>query len=103
LISIDAQHDADQCRRDLENSLARLSDRGWIVVAHGANPPTERPRGGVEQALVRLLREHADLELWTLDVNQGCALLRRRVENGHRRASLNLIPASTKELRKLLC
>ena len=35
LIFVDGLRDEDQCRRDLENALARLSDRGWIV-AHDA-------------------------------------------------------------------
>jgi hypothetical protein len=133
LISIGGLDDEDRCRRDLENALARLSDRGWIV-AHDANPPTEwhqRPveqfqpgsnRNGTWKALIRFRSEHPDLELCTLDVDRGCALLRRRVGNvqsdsprelsdtlervfsaEHCRASLNLIPASTEELRNLLC
>ncbi len=109
LISIDGMHEEGQCRRDLENALARVSDRGWIV-AHDANPLTERHQCRVEQALMRFCREHPELELRTLDVDEGCALLRRRVEKAqscsaakHRRLSLNLIPASTEELRNLLC
>ena len=132
LIFVDGLHEQDQCRRDLEHALARLSDRGWIV-AHDANPPTEWHQRPVEQfepgsdwsgtvwkALIRFRSEHPELELCTLDVDWGCALLRRRTGNvrpdsaldlpdtldwvffaEHRRELLNLVPASTEELRKL--
>ena len=134
LIFVDGLHEEDQCRRDLENALARLSDRGWIV-AHGANPPIEwhqRPveeyergnewNGTVWKALVRFRSEHPELELCTFDLAWGCALVRRRAGNvrpdpapelpdtlewvffaKHRRELLNLVPASTDELRNLLC
>jgi predicted O-methyltransferase YrrM len=134
VIFIDGLHEEAQCRRDLENALARLSDRGWIV-AHDANPPTEwhqRPveqfqpgsnwNGTVWKALIRFRSEHPELELRTLDVDWGCALLRRRAANvrpdsgpelpdtldwvffaEHRRELLNLVPASGEELRNLLC
>jgi hypothetical protein len=127
-------HEEDQCRRDLENALLRLSDRGWIV-AHDANPPTEWHQRPVEQfepgsdwngtlwkALLRCRSEHPELELCTLDLDWGCALLRHRAGNvrpdptpelpdtlewvffaEHRRELLNLVPASTEELRNLLC
>lgn len=134
VIFIDGLHEEDQCRRDLEHALARLSDRGWIV-AHDANPPTEwhqRPvqqfepgshwNGTVWKALIRFRSEHPELELCTLDLDSGCALLRRRTGKvrpdaapalpdtldwaffaEHRRELLNLVPASTEELRSLLC
>jgi predicted O-methyltransferase YrrM len=134
LIFIDGLHEEDQCRRDLEHALARLSDRGSIV-AHDANPPTEwhqRPveqfepgsewNGTVWKALIRFRSDHPELELCTFDVDWGCALLRRRAGNvrpdpapelpgalewvffaEHRAELLNLVPASTEELRQLLC
>jgi predicted O-methyltransferase YrrM len=134
LIFIDGLHEEDQCRRDLEHALARLSDRGWIV-AHDANPPTEwhqRPvehvepgsewNGTVWKALIRFRSEHPELELCTLDVDWGCALLRRCAGDKlsdpgpglpdieqwaffaeHRRELLNLVPPSAEELRNLLC
>ena len=93
LIFVDGLHTEDQCRRDLENALARLSDRGWIV-AHDANPPAEwhqRPveqfepgsewNGTVWKALVRFRSEHPELELCTFDLDGGCALVRRRAGN----------------------
>ena len=81
LIFVDGLHEEDQCRRDLEHALARLSDRGWIV-AHDANPPTEwhqRPleqfepgsdwNGTVWKALIRFRRDHPELEFCTLDLD----------------------------------
>ncbi|HUO38968.1 MAG TPA: class I SAM-dependent methyltransferase, partial [Mycobacterium sp.] len=134
LIFVDGLLEEHQCRRDLENALDRLSDRGWIV-AHDANPPTEwhqRPldqfepdsewNGTVWKALMRCCSEHPELELRTFDLDWGCALLRRRAGNvgpdpapelpdtlgwvffvEHRSELLNLVPATTEELRNLLC
>lgn len=93
LIFIDGLHEENQCRRDLENALARLSCSGWIVV-HDANPPTEWHQRTLEQfepgsdwngtawkALIRFRSEHPELELCTFDLDWGCALLRRRAGN----------------------
>ncbi|WP_172831498.1 class I SAM-dependent methyltransferase [Mycobacterium asiaticum] len=135
LIFIDGLHTEDQCRRDLENALGRLSDRGWIV-AHDANPPTEwhqRPleeyqpgsewNGTVWKALVRFRSAHPELDIKTLDLDWGCAVIRRRTEKGarepyppielpetlewaflaeHRRELLNLVTAAPEELPGLL-
>src|SRR5262249_34355110 len=104
------------------------------IVAHDANPPTEwhqRPaeefepgsdwNGTVWKALVRFRSEHPELVLRTLDLDWGCALLRRRSREGpldpgpevpitldwnffdeHRRELLNLVPPAPAELRALL-
>jgi hypothetical protein len=77
--------------------------------------------GTVWKALIRFRSEHPELELLTFDIDWGCALLRRRAHDArpdpapelpgtldydffaqHRRELLNLVPASTEELRKLL-
>jgi hypothetical protein len=133
LIFIDGLHTEDQCRRDLENAVARLSDRGRIV-AHDMNPPTEwhqRPleqfnggdwNGPVWKALVRFRADHPEFEVYTFDFDWGVALVRRRAEDSppqavpdlpdtldwaffdeHRRELLNLVAASTQELPNLLC
>ena len=136
LIFVDGLHEENQCLRDLENALARLSERGWIV-AHDANPPTEwhqRPveqfepgsiwNGTVWKALVRFRSAHPELEFCTFDLDWGCAVLRPRAVAAqvapqpvldlpeildwgffaeHRRELLNLIPASTEELRNFFC
>jgi hypothetical protein len=89
LVFIDALHEEDQCLRDIENALARLSGSGCIVV-HDANPPTEwhqRPasqycpgenwNGTVWKAVVRFRHSHPDVAVVTLDVDWGCAVIRR--------------------------
>ncbi len=129
LIFIDALHEEDQCLRDIENSLARLSGYGCIVV-HDANPPTEwhqrpvsqyRPgeewNGTVWKAVVRFRRAHPDVAVVTLDVDWGCTVIRCGpapqpmpaltplltwdVLEQHRDVLLNLRPATWAELRKL--
>jgi predicted O-methyltransferase YrrM len=136
VIFIDGLHEQDQCERDLAHALFRLSDVGWILV-HDVNPPTKWHQrlvgqfepgsewnGTVWKAVIRFHSAHPELELHTLDVDWGCALLRRRAAgmrpgragimpgsldldwaffDEHRRELLNLLPASATELRKLLC
>jgi Methyltransferase domain len=90
LIFIDALHEEDQCLRDIENALTRLSAHGCIVV-HDASPPTEwhqRPasqyqpgeewNGTVWKAVVRFRHAHPDVAVVTLDVDWGCTVIRRR-------------------------
>jgi hypothetical protein len=109
LIFIDGLHEEDQCLRDLDNSLQRLSEEGFII-AHDVNPP----------ALVRFRQAHPQVELCTFDVDWGCAVLWRCTEksgfawqgrlsnldwnyfDAHRHELLSLVPASRAELRKLL-
>ena len=117
LIVVDGLREAEQCLRDLENALARVSDPGWIV-AHDANPPT----GNGWKALVRFRSDHPELEFFTLDFDGGCAVMRRRAgmigtdavidlpdileahdSSGQRSRLLNLVPASAEELRRLFC
>jgi len=133
LIFIDGMHEEEQCQRDLEHALSRLSDRGWIVV-HDANPPTEwhqRPvdefepgtnwNGTVWKALIRFWAEHAEFEMCTLDVDWGCALIRRwrgppiqlrtrklpkalewSFFDKHREELLGLVAPSVEALRRLI-
>lgn len=102
LIFVDGLHEEEQCLRDLEHALARLSDRGWIV-AHDANPPTEwhqRPadqyepgtawNGTVWKAVVRFRSEHPELEFFTLDFDWGCSVMRRRTGKVQPDTVLNL-------------
>jgi Methyltransferase domain len=129
LIFIDALHEEDQCLRDIENALTRLSGHGCIVV-HDSNPPTEwhqrpvsqyRPgeewNGTVWKAVVRFRRAHPDVAVVTLDVDWGCTVIRRGplpqpmptltpwltwdVFDQHRDGLLNLRPATWAELRSL--
>ncbi len=129
LIFIDALHDEDQCLRDMENALTRLSGHG-CVVAHDSNPPTQwhqRPvskyqpgeewNGTVWKAVVRFRQAHPDVAVVTLDVDWGCTVIRRGPApqptpalpsaltwdafDQNRDAWLNLRPATWAELRTL--
>jgi predicted O-methyltransferase YrrM len=88
LIFIDALHEEDQCLRDIEHAVQRLSPNGCVVV-HDTNPPTEwhqRPaaeyepgtewNGDVWKAIVRFRQRHPDFAAVTLDVDWGCTVLR---------------------------
>src|SRR5262245_61679823 len=86
VVFIDGMHEFQQCLRDIENALARLSPLGFIVV-HDANPPTEwhqRPpheagygdwNGTVWKAIVTFRRRHPEIWLRTVDVDWGCVVL----------------------------
>lgn len=92
LIFVDGLHEEEQCLRDLEHALARLSPQGWLVV-HDANPPTEwhqrpaaefRPgeewNGAVWRAIVRFRVAHPESAVVTLDLDWGCTVIRRRAQ-----------------------
>jgi hypothetical protein len=86
LVFIDGMHEFEQCLRDIENALARLSPAGFVVV-HDVNPPTEwhqRPpheaghgdwNGTVWKSIVTFRRRHPEIWLRTVDVDWGCAVL----------------------------
>jgi len=88
LLFIDGLHEADQCLRDVENSLRRLAPNGFIVI-HDANPPTEwhqRPveqfepgsywNGTVWKAVVRFRELHPERAVFTVDLDWGCTVIR---------------------------
>jgi hypothetical protein len=91
LVFIDGLHEADQCIRDVENSLRRLAPNGFIVL-HDANPPTEwhqRPveqfepgsywNGTVWKAVVRFRERHPERAVFTVDLDWGCTVIRASV------------------------
>jgi hypothetical protein len=93
LVFIDGLHEADQCLRDVENSLRRLSPNGFIVL-HDSNPPTEwhqRPvgdfvpgsewNGTVWKAIVRFRERHPERAVFTVDLDWGCTVI--RASGGH--------------------
>jgi len=124
LIFIDGLHRADQVERDILNSLRVLNDQGTIVV-HDCNPITEAlqvvPRqaddwtGDVWKAWVRLRASRADLEMFVVDIETGCGIIRRGRQETvslpeqldyqpleqHRKQLLNLLSADS-GLEKLL-
>lgn len=86
IIFIDGDHTYEQCYRDIVNSLAILNEGGTIVV-HDCIPHNEMtqrvPRetdawhGDVWRSILRLRMEEYDLEIYTVDTDEGCAIIRR--------------------------
>ncbi len=84
LIFLDGLHHADQVKRDFENSLKCLSDRGFIVI-HDTLPTDEKythvPRdskiwyGDVYKFACSLIRYH-DIDYYTIDIDCGCTVIR---------------------------
>ena len=87
IIFIDGLHHSDQVDRDIRNSLRFLSPNGAIVL-HDCNPANEIvqrvPRqssewnGDVWKSIVRFINSsHGDYEVFTVNSDQGCAVIRR--------------------------
>ena len=84
VIFIDGLHHADQVYRDINNSLAILNDKGFIV-CHDMNPQLEEHqtlpyRGGIWngdcwKAYVRLRQEREDLAMCVVDADYGCGII----------------------------
>lgn len=108
---IDGLHEYWQVLRDILNALDHLEENGFIVV-HDCNPTSELvqrvPReskqwtGDVWKAIVRL-REREDLQIFTVDTDWGCAVIRRG-ENDHpfKVADVDLTYDNLDESRKSL-
>lgn len=119
-IFVDGLHIFDQCYRDIVNSLNHLNDNGTIMV-HDSNPSseiTQRPErvtdiwhGDVWKAVVKLRLVNENVEIYTIDTDEGCSIIRKgkqellKLKNGikeedmyhyevldaHRKKLLNLI------------
>jgi SAM-dependent methyltransferase len=84
IIFVDGLHHADQVYRDIKNSLKVLNKNGYIV-CHDMNPMKEEHQtipyvgghwnGDCWKALVQLRQEHDDLEILTIDTDQGCGII----------------------------
>ena len=87
IIFIDGLHHSDQVYRDIINSLNFLKINGTIVV-HDCNPVDHRaqiiPRpsnqkqwnGDVWKAWAKLRCERDDLEMFVIDADHGCGIIR---------------------------
>jgi hypothetical protein len=85
-IFVDGLHIFEQCYRDIINSLNHLNDNGTIM-AHDTSPSSEiaqRPvresgnwNGDVWKAILKLRLENENLEIVTVDTDEGCSLIRR--------------------------
>lgn len=85
-IFVDGLHVFEQCYRDIINALNHLNDNGTIM-AHDTSPSSEisqRPiresdnwNGDVWKAILKLRLENENLEIVTVDTDEGCSLIRR--------------------------
>lgn len=86
VIFIDGLHYADQVYKDILNSLKFLNDGGHIV-CHDMNPTLEQHQiipyqGGIWngdcwKAFVKLRQERSDLEMYVVDTDYGCGLIKK--------------------------
>lgn len=98
IIMVDGLHHADQVYKDITNSLTVLNDGGTIV-CHDMNPIKEEHQlipyngghwnGDCWKALVELRKEHDDLCVYTVDTDEGCAVI-QRAEKGSQKFSTEL-------------
>ncbi len=86
IIFVDGLHIFDQAYRDIKNSLKFLNESGTIVV-HDCYPKrelTQRPvrassvwHGDVWKAILKLRLEEPDLEIYTINADEGCAIIKK--------------------------
>lgn len=85
IIFVDGLHHADQVYKDIKNGLKYLN-AGGTIVCHDMNPTKEIwqkvPRetqiwnGDCWKAWVQLRSEHNDLEMFVVDTDWGCGVIR---------------------------
>ncbi len=90
IIFVDGLHLHEQVYRDIINSLKYLNDNGVIVV-HDCNPTTEitqrRERvtnawhGDVWKAIVQLRTENDNIEIYTVNTDEGCGIIKKGHQN----------------------
>lgn len=86
IIFIDGLHIFEQVYFDIVNSLDNLTDNG-IIVVHDCNPITEitqrRERassawhGDVWKSIVKLRVENSNLDICTVDTDEGCGIIKK--------------------------
>lgn len=86
VVFIDGLHHAKQVYRDVCNALNHLA-AGGIIVMHDCNPQSETaqavPRqqsewnGDCWKAVVKLRAEHPELDVFTIDTDQGLGVVRQ--------------------------
>ena len=86
IIFVDGLHLFEQAHRDIENSLSNLNEGGTIVV-HDCNPTKEitqlRERlsnawhGDVWKAILKFRIENPNVEIYTIDADEGCAIIKK--------------------------
>lgn len=82
LVFVDGWHSAGQVRNDVNNALKVLEDNG-TVVCHDSLPPTFEAQanpylnGDCWLAIAELRMTRSDLLVGVVDIDQGCAFIRR--------------------------
>jgi hypothetical protein len=86
IVFVDGLHLHEQAYKDIINSLNNLNDNGVIVV-HDCNPTTEitqlRERisdawhGDVWKAILQLRLENENVEIYTVNTDEGCAIIKK--------------------------
>jgi hypothetical protein len=92
VIFIDGLHWSEQVYRDIVNSLDVLSD-GGVIICHDMNPhseiiqrypqaiPESEWTGDCWKAWVKLKTEREDLEMFVIDTDYGCGVIRKGKQN----------------------
>lgn len=83
---LDGLHHADQLERDILNTLDRLTE-GGIIVCHDCSPQSKEsatvPRiqqiwnGDVYKTICKLRSERDDLEIFTINCDEGLGIIRK--------------------------
>jgi hypothetical protein len=87
IVFVDGLHIFEQVYKDIINSLENLNE-GGIIVAHDCNPTEEitqrRVRanpgawhGDVWKAIVKLRLENPELDVCTVDTDEGCGIIKK--------------------------
>jgi hypothetical protein len=89
IIFVDGLHLFEQVYKDIVNSLENLNENGVIVV-HDCNPITEITQrrlrasdswhGDVWKSIVKLRMENPNLEISTVDTDEGCGIIRKGIQ-----------------------
>jgi hypothetical protein len=86
IIFIDGLHIFEQAYRDIINSLNCLNNNGTIIV-HDCNPKKEKTQrrirassvwhGDVWKAILKLRMEEPELSIYTINADEGCAVIKK--------------------------
>lgn len=86
IVFIDGLHTASQVYRDVSNSL-KILNNGGVIICHDCNPQkfeeqteirnTKRWNGNVWESIVKLRSESDNLEIFVVDTDEGCGIIRR--------------------------
>lgn len=86
IVFVDGLHLFDQAHRDIVNSLKFLNNNGTIVIhdCHPRREVTQRPvrassvwHGDVWKAILKLRMEEPNIEIYTINADEGCAIVRK--------------------------